>query len=561
MYETRTDHDLRPKVIDIKALFREAASCVSCATRPCGAGDASPSALLTASGCPINSLIPDFWDRLKNKVIYDALDKMLTDKQSANLTAVGLKQVILDLTNISKNREAAIALREAVDKAYENNPLPEITGRTCPQEAGLCQGGQKNERASCTVGRSQDQSLAIGAGENFLGYVGRVTGWFAESLNTPLHGEKVFIVGGGPAGMAAAVKFRKAGYKVEMAYREERIGGLLTYGLPGSKINKDDVGDYGRIFKDTPGMILMEETTVDGTLVTQKLKQGNDIILAVGAQKAKKLDIPGGEYAVNPLKFLRFSIVSNNILKIHPDHSPPESHDSRGQSLDPRGKKRIIVLGGGDTAADAVGESIRAAFSDEAIKDIREGNVEVFLAYRGPIENIKMVENEYKRILGEGAQVLPSKDPAEIEKAVGEFGDEYTVTFKDGSKLTSDLVVRAIGFLGEKSLDQKLGIPGLQQDDRNAIVVADSSKDFRVVVRLEKDPMEESVAALMSLLTEESRSAPKEGPLRPLDHIFAVGDAVQIASGGRCLVVMALHDSIGAFNQIESRRILATLDL
>jgi glutamate synthase (NADPH/NADH) small chain len=522
-------------VPNILSLFRDqAARCFDCSEKRCNRGEipqekisgrpSSQEQLDADKGCPLNTRIPDWMAKVSSPKVTGVLERLLSEADAGKLTWQALDDVIRQTVQDPRARRE---LREGFDFAMQRNPLPEFTGQTCPTSDGLCEGGSLRTGASCVAGEAGHGPLTIGNIENLLGYIGRKLGWLQETLGVPVSSpRRIAIIGAGPGGLAAAVLFRRAGYEVSLWTREKHIGGMLMYGLPGTKLDKGTVLDYEGILQRS-GIKIHTGVEVDAAAMAAIASAHDKVILAVGAQKANRLGIEGEDKAgvVDALDFIGQSIRSGNLrdLGVTDDQVSP----ARAAELDARGK-HVVVIGGGDTAMDAVRESIRMEAASTK------------LVYRGPASGLRAVEKEIKRAKEEGIAFVYSRQPLHIKG--GEVTTEIVFTpnpVPPDAQLDphkADLVVRATGFAGEDGLAGKLGIPGLQQyKNNNGIKVWDfRNADFRLALN-------DGV-----------------GPERPSDKFHAIGDAVQI-DGGSCLVVWAIHNATKAFARIHRGFTVAAL--
>ncbi len=339
-------------------------------------------------------------------------------------------------------------LEEAYELSQSTNNMPEICGRICPQDK-LCEG-------NCVIEQSGHGTVTIGAVEKYLSDTAWEQGWVKPLTHPRKRAAHVGVIGAGPAGLAAAEELRRKGYKVIVYDRHDRAGGLLVYGIPNFKLEKDVVRrrvkrleDGGIVFK------LNFEVGRDGSLADLRAKH-DAIFIATGVYEPREIETPGAnlKHVVPALDYL---IASNR--KGLGDKVP--AFDSG--ALDAKGKN-VAVIGGGDTAMDCV----RTA--------MRQGAKSVSCIYRrdrdnmpGSLREVANAEEEGivfewltlpKAFLGkknvEGVRItrmrlgMPDtsgrKAPAEIA------GSDFT--------LDADLVIKALGFDAE-NIPATFDAPGL----------------------------------------------------------------------------------------------------
>ena len=234
-------------------------------------------------------------------------------------------------------------LQEAYELSQATNTFPEICGRICPQDR-LCEG-------NCVIESSGHGTVTIGAIEKYLTDTAWEQGWVLPIRPHTERTESVGIIGAGPGGLAAADVLRRKGVQVTVYDRYDRAGGLLTYGIPGFKLEKPVV--MQRIDQLTEaGVQLVLNCTVGVDLSFDAIRGQHDaVLIATGVYKSRDLAAPGvgAEGVVAALDYL---IASNR--KSFGDDVP--EFDSG--ELDARGK-RVVVIGGGDTAMDCVRTAIR----------------------------------------------------------------------------------------------------------------------------------------------------------------------------------------------------------
>jgi glutamate synthase (NADPH/NADH) small chain len=275
-------------------LKKQGARCMDCGIPFCHTGTLVSG---MASGCPIHNLIPEW-----NDLVYRGL------------------------------------WREALDRLHKTNNFPDFTGRVCPAP---CEG-------SCVLGIN-NPPVTIKNIEYEIAEHGWDNGWIVPEVPTKRTGKKVAVVGSGPAGLSAAAQLNKAGHLVTVFERADRPGGLLMYGIPNMKLDKNEVVLRRLKVMEAEGIKFVCNTEIGKNYPTEKLLQEFDaVILATGATKPRDLPIPGRE-----LKGIHFAMdfLTANTKALLDGHQ-------NGSFVDATGKD-VVVIGGGDTGTDCVGTSIR----------------------------------------------------------------------------------------------------------------------------------------------------------------------------------------------------------
>jgi len=234
-------------------------------------------------------------------------------------------------------------LEEAYELSQATNSMPEICGRICPQDR-LCEG-------SCTIEQSGHGTVTIGAVERYVTDTAWEKGWVRPLRAGPAQGRSVGVIGAGPAGLAAAERLREQGYDVVVYDRHDRAGGLLIYGIPGFKLEKEVVQRRTRrLAEGGIAFRLNFEVGRDATLA--ELRERHDAVLvATGVYAARDMAVPGaGSRGVAAA--LDYLIASNR--KGLGDAVPAfESGELNAEGRD------VVVVGGGDTAMDCVRTAVR----------------------------------------------------------------------------------------------------------------------------------------------------------------------------------------------------------
>ncbi|ATG41451.1 MULTISPECIES: NAD(P)-dependent oxidoreductase [Phaeobacter] len=235
-------------------------------------------------------------------------------------------------------------LHEAYETSQATNTFPEICGRICPQDR-LCEG-------NCVIEQSGHGTVTIGAVEKYITDTAWDQGWVQPIQPAHERGESVGIIGAGPGGLAAADMLRRAGVKVTIYDRYDRAGGLLTYGIPGFKLEKDVVMRRNQLLADG-GVEFVMNCNVGQDISFDDIRAKHDaVIIATGVYKSRDLEMPGSG-ATGIVKAIDFLTVSNKASNFG---DSIEEFDNG--TLNAEGK-RVVVIGGGDTAMDCVRTSIR----------------------------------------------------------------------------------------------------------------------------------------------------------------------------------------------------------
>ncbi|WP_050527506.1 NAD(P)-dependent oxidoreductase [Pseudorhodobacter aquimaris] len=269
-------------------------------------------------------------------------------------------------------------LQEAYELSQATNTFPEICGRICPQDR-LCEG-------NCVIEQSGHGTVTIGAVEKYLTDTAWENGWVKPIKPAQERTESVGIIGAGPGGLAAADVLRRAGVQVTVYDSYDRAGGLMTYGIPGFKLEKPIV--MQRVEQlETAGVQFVMNCTVGRDLTFDAIRGRHDaVLIATGVYKARDLPVPGvGAKGIVPA--LEFLTASNR--KSFGDDVP--AYDDG--TLNAAGK-RVVVIGGGDTAMDCV----RTA--------IREGAVSVKCLYRRDKANMPGSQRETQNAEEEGVDFV-----------------------------------------------------------------------------------------------------------------------------------------------------------
>ena len=275
-------------------LQTQGARCMDCGTPFCHTGTIISG---MASGCPINNLIPEFNDLVYRGLWYEALERL-----------------------------------------HKTNNFPEFTGRVCPAP---CEG-------SCVLGIN-NPPVTIKNIEYSIIDKGWQEGWITPELPAKRTGKKIAIIGSGPAGLSAAAQLNKAGHWVTVYERADRPGGLLMYGIPNMKLDKEGVVLRRLNVLEAEGVTFVCNTEAGKDLpVETLLKDFDAVILCTGATKPRDLPIEG-----RSLQGIRFAMdfLTANTKAILDKSQKEDFISAEG--------KDVVIIGGGDTGTDCVGTSLR----------------------------------------------------------------------------------------------------------------------------------------------------------------------------------------------------------
>ncbi|MDO7086182.1 FAD-dependent oxidoreductase [Pseudocolwellia sp. AS88] len=351
---------------------------------------------------------------------------------------------------------------EAADLCHQTNSLPEMCGRVCPQDR-LCE-------SACTL-NDDFGAVTIGNIEKYITDTAFAQGWKPDLSNVEKLGKKVAVIGAGPAGLSCADVLTRNGIDAVVYDKHAEIGGLLTFGIPSFKLEKDVIKKRREIFEGM-GIEFKLNVNVGVDVTFESLSEEYDaVFLALGTYT----DMTGGfenEGATGVYNALDFLIGNTqNLMGITENAKPYVSFD----------KKKVIVLGGGDTAMDCVRTSIR------------QGATEVTCAYRRDEANMPGSPREVQNAKEEGVNFAFNIQPLDI--ATDANGNACGVKFVktqlgapdangrrnpepiEGSEfiMEADAVVIAFGFL--PSPPQWMKDAGVELDSRGRVIAVDNS-DF-----------------------------------------------------------------------------------
>ena len=455
----------------------------------------------------LNKQIPKKRDTLKRKKdfheIYNQFISEKAKEQSSRCSQCGVPfcQVHCPLHNNIPDWLKLTAegrLKEAYEISQSTNNMPEVCGRICPQDR-LCEG-------NCVIEQSGHGTVTIGSIEKYITDTAWEKGWIKPIKIRSELKQSIGIIGAGPAGMACAEELRKLGYQITIYDRYDRPGGLLIYGIPNFKLEKNVVERRTKLLRDS-GIKFVQNFEVGKQKSIYELKEKHDaILIATGVYKAREIDIPGIKLK-NIFPAMEFLTASNkkglgDKVKLFDDGT-----------LDAKGK-RVVVIGGGDTAMDCVRTAVR-----QKAKSVK-------CLYRRDKENMPGSAREVNNAEEEGVEFIWLSNPkqfignekveqVEVNKIkLGEpddSGRRKPIIQEGGQfKISSDLVIKSLGFDPED-------IPNLF-----------SAKELAIskwgTVKIDMNTMQTNI-----------------------EGIFAAGDIVRGAS----LVVWAIRDGRDVATQIE----------
>ena len=233
--------------------------------------------------------------------------------------------------------------REALELLHHTNNLPEVTGRICPAPC----------EAACTLG-ANDKPVAIRQIELALVERGFAEGWIVPKPATVKTGRRVAIVGSGPAALAAAQQLARSGHRVRVYESDDRIGGVLRYGIPDFKLEKW-VLDRRMKQMEAEGVAFETNARIGTDIAPTYLRRAYDaVLLAGGARIPRDIQVPGRE--LTGIHFAMDFLTQQNRL-VAGDSIPAD------QLISAKGRQ-VLVIGGGDTGSDCVGTSLRQGAAD-----------------------------------------------------------------------------------------------------------------------------------------------------------------------------------------------------
>lgn len=411
--------------IPLKAVEKQASRCMDCGVPFCQS--AKSEFAPAVAGCPVNNIIPEW-----NDLIYRGRWK------------------------------------DAIELLHKTNNFPEFTGRVCPAP---CEG-------SCVLGINADP-VAIKLHEKEIIDHAFKEGWVVAQPPSGRTGKNVAVIGSGPAGLAAAAQLNKAGHMVTVYERADRIGGLLMYGIPNMKLQKELVQRRVDILAEE-GIVFVTNTEVGKDISVEKLETDFDsVVLCIGATVPRDLPVEGRE--LNGVHFAMDFLKANTKSLLDSEHKD-------GQFINAQGKN-VVVIGGGDTGTDCIGTSLRHQCSNAIQLEImprppgqREEKTNPWpqwpkrlLVDYGQKEAIEIQGQDprqylvmTKKIESDGQGNVKAVHTVDITWEHNEKGQMFPQEVAGSEKvLPADIVLIAMGFMGpEGGLVEQFG---LEKDNRSNI--------------------------------------------------------------------------------------------
>ena len=340
-------------------------------------------------------------------------------------------------------------LQEAYEISQATNTFPEICGRICPQDR-LCEG-------NCVIEQSGHGTVTIGSVEKYITDTAWEEGWVKPIRPHAERPESVGIIGAGPGGLAAADVLRRQGVQVTVYDRYDRAGGLLTYGIPGFKLEKDVVERRNAQLAEGGVNFVLNCNVGEDISFDAILGQHDAVLIATGVYKARDIEAPGvgAKGIVKALDYL----TASNRKGFGDDVAEFDSGELNASG------KRVVVIGGGDTAMDCV----RTA--------IRQGALSVKCLYRRDRANMPGSQREVQNAEEEGVEFVWLSAPkgftggTEVEGVMvqkmrlgaPDATGRQTPEIIEGADYVepADLVIQALGFEPE-DLPTLWGVPELK---------------------------------------------------------------------------------------------------
>lgn len=412
----------------------------------------------------VNPLKRGVMERIKDfKEVYTVFDKHKAQEQSERCIGCGdpychnkcpLHNIIPAWLKQTANNDLELAF----NISNETSPFPEILGKICPVDV-LCEG-------DCTLNDTHG-AITIGSIETHISEKGFKNGLKPKFTKNKI-GKKVAIVGSGPSGISAATFLLREGVDVEMFERSNKAGGLLTYGIPGFKLEKEKV--QRRIdWLIEAGMILHTNCEIGKDKSFSDLENNYDsVFVGIGATKGR---FPGIEGEKN----FNVHLAMEFLTKVQ-----KRNFSEKVENFIDVKEKNVLVIGGGDTAMDCLRTSVR------------EGAKSVKCLYRRDESNMPGSRKEFVNSKEEGVEFIFNVSPVSIENdginllktqmSDADSSGRQSVQIITGSdyKETADVIILALGF--EQELPKFLKDSGIELDKWNGIATNEQFQTSNIKV-------------------------------------------------------------------------------
>lgn len=392
------------------------------------------------------------------KEFYKEADSVHLHQQSARCMDCGVPfcHNACPLGNKIPDFNRAVANNEwrlAYDILIETNNFPEFTGRICPAPC----------ESSCVLSINKD-AVAIEYIEKSVIEKAYLEGWVQPKANIKRNGKSIAIVGSGPAGLACADQLNSLGYKIDLFEKDDKIGGLLRYGIPDFKLEKSIIDRRLEIMKSS-GINMYTSVNVGYDILGQDLLETYDaVVLAGGANVARDLPIKGRN--LKGVHFAMDYLVQNNRRVA--------GCNDESLKIDVFNKD-IVVIGGGDTGADCVGTSNRLGAKSvtqiellskpPAIRKANDLWPNWPMILRTSTSHEEGCEREWailtKKFISNDGSQLSGLEVVDIEWQMGDFGKSHLVEIEGSRRVVPcEVAILAIGFshTQKEGLIDQLGV-------------------------------------------------------------------------------------------------------
>ena len=403
----------------------------------------------------INASKRGVMDRIKDfKEVYEVFDENKAAEQSERCIGCGdpychnkcpLHNIIPAWLKQTANKD----LEMAFNISNETSPFPEILGRICPHDV-LCEG-------DCTLNDTHG-AITIGSVETYITETGFDNGLKPKFTDKKI-GKKVAIIGSGPAGLSAATFLLRAGIDVEIFERASKAGGLLTYGIPGFKLDKHRIQRRVDSLIEAGAKVTLNCEIGKDKSFEDLQKEFDAVFIGIGATKGKKANIDGQN---NQNVHLAMEFLTK-VQKKEFDEDVQDFIDVKD--------KNVVVIGGGDTAMDCVRTSVR-----QGAKDVK-------CLYRRDEINMPGSKKEVDNSKEEGVEFVFNVSPVSINNdgvilekteltTPDESGRQKVQIIENSSYLQeADIIIMALGF--DQELPKFITDSSLELDKWNGIKVND----------------------------------------------------------------------------------------